>query len=262
MAEPQIKFDDGAGYERQMGVWSRFAGEIFLDWVKPAPNLTWIDVGCGNGAFTELIVNRCQPASVDGVDPSEGQLAFARQRPASRVARFHQGDAMALPFPNQAFDIAAMALVIFFVPTPAKAIAELVRVLKPGGTAATYAWDMLGGGFPLEPIYSEMRALGITPASPPSPEASRTEALTELWRNAGLTDIATREIAVQRSFTDFDDFWTIALLGASMRATVVRMLPSDVDALKARVRAKLLPDAAGRIMCSARANAIKGRIAD
>src|SRR4029079_10601897 len=183
MADAPIKFNDGAGYERQMGVWSRFAGEIFLDWVKPAPGLKWIDVGCGNGAFTELVINRCQPASIDGVDPSEGQLAFARERPAGRVATFHQGGAEALPFPDKQFDIATMALVIFFVPNPAKGVAEMARVLKPGGSAATYAWDMPGGGFPLEPVYSEMRALGITPASPPSPDASRINALKDLWHD-------------------------------------------------------------------------------
>jgi ubiquinone/menaquinone biosynthesis C-methylase UbiE len=261
MADPQIKFDDGAGYERQMGTWSRFAGEVFLDWLKPPPDLAWIDVGCGNGAFTELVVDRCAPASIDGVDPSEGQLAFARQRPAGRVAKFHQGDAMALPFPGKQFDIATMALVIFFVPDPPKGVAEIVRVLRPGGIAAAYAWDMLGGGFPLEPVQAEMRALGITPVAPPSPGASRIDALQQLWSAAGLTEVTTRDITVQRTFSDFDDFWTTALLGASMKATIAKLASSDVEIIKARVRSKLLPDAAGRITCSARANAIKGRVA-
>jgi hypothetical protein len=45
-------------YERMMGAWSRLAGEIFLDWIAPRPRLRWIDGGCGNGAFTELVVER------------------------------------------------------------------------------------------------------------------------------------------------------------------------------------------------------------
>ena len=53
-----------------------------------------------------------------------------------------------------------MALVIFFVPEPAKGVAEMVRVIRPGGIVAAYAWDMLGGGFPMKPILSEVRALG------------------------------------------------------------------------------------------------------
>jgi len=57
-----LRFDDGAAYEQMMGVWSRLVGEVFLDWLKPAQGLRWIDVGCGNGAFTELIVSRCAPS--------------------------------------------------------------------------------------------------------------------------------------------------------------------------------------------------------
>src|SRR4051794_27633553 len=98
MPDP-ILFTDGAAYERYMGRWSQLVADQFLDWLAPAPNLRWLDVGCGNGAFTQTVVDRCAPKSVDGVDPSEGQLAYARRRPASRLARFHRGDAMALPFP-------------------------------------------------------------------------------------------------------------------------------------------------------------------
>ena len=115
MVEQKIRFDDGAAYEQTMGIWSRFAGEIFLDWLAPLPDLRWIDVGCGNGAFTQLLVERCAPAEVQGIDPSEGQLAFARARSTSRVAEFRQGDAMALPFPAGRFDAAVMALAIIFV---------------------------------------------------------------------------------------------------------------------------------------------------
>src|SRR5262245_7307906 len=133
MAEPKIHFDDGAAYEQLMGVWSRYAGEIFLDWLKPPLGLRWIDIGCGNGAFTKILVDRCQPIEVQGIDPSEEQLAYARTRPASRVTEFRRGDAMALPFSAGRFDAAVMALVVVFVPDPAKGIAEMVRVVRPGG---------------------------------------------------------------------------------------------------------------------------------
>ena len=73
----RIRFDDGAAYERYMGEWSRLAGETFLGWLAPRPGLRWLDVGCGNGAFTELLAGRCAPLSVHGIDPSEAQLAYA-----------------------------------------------------------------------------------------------------------------------------------------------------------------------------------------
>ena len=47
-----------------MEVWSRFAGEVFLDWLAPPSSLRWIDIGCGTGAFTELLVERCAPVRV------------------------------------------------------------------------------------------------------------------------------------------------------------------------------------------------------
>src|SRR5882757_10597644 len=47
MAEQQIRFDDGASYEQMMGIWSRSAGEIFLDWLAPPLGMRWIDIGCG-----------------------------------------------------------------------------------------------------------------------------------------------------------------------------------------------------------------------
>ena len=260
MAEPQIRFDDGAVYERIMGVWSRLAGEIFLDWVAPAPGLRWVDVGCGNGAFTELIVQRCAPSGVDGVDPSEGQLAFARARPASRVAKFTQGDAMALPFPKASFDVATMALVIFFVLDPVKGVAEMARVLKRGGMAAAYAWDMHGGGFPWTIVQKEIAALGHKLVFPPSADASRIDAMQALWQDAGFVDVETRAITVQRTFDSVDEFLSIGLNTPSIGPIVKAMPSNDVESLKTRLREQLRPDKDGRVTLSGKANAVKGRV--
>ncbi|MFI5002966.1 MAG: class I SAM-dependent methyltransferase [Reyranellales bacterium] len=260
MAELQIRFEDGAAYERMMGIWSRLVGQIFLDWLAPAPNLKWLEVGCGNGAFTELLAERCAPAEIEGIDPSEAQLAFARKRPGARLAKFRQGDAMALPYPGPAFDAAVMALVIFFVPTPAKGVAEMVRVVRPGGSVSAYAWDVPGGGLPMAPIQAEMRAMGLKPPLPPSFEVSRMDALRAVWAGAGLEQIETREIVVSRTFADFEDFWTTSLLGASLAQVVAAMPGKDAEELRARVRAKLPTDPAGHITYSSRANAVKGRV--
>ena len=258
----QIRFDDGAAYERYMGEWSRLVGETFLGWLAPRPGLRWLDVGCGNGAFTEMLVERCAPASVQGIDPSEGQLAYARARFASGVARFRQGDAMAQPFPEDTFDAAVMPLVIFFVPDPAKGVAEMARVVRPGGTVSAYAWDMEGGGFPYEALHVEMRELGVAVPAPPSPEASRLDALRDLWAGAGLEAVETQEIKVQRTFADFEDYWTTVLGGASVSRQLAAMAPEELATLRARMHARLPPDAVGRISYSARANAVKGRVPD
>ena len=260
MAEQIIRFEDGAAYEQMMGIWSRLVGNVFLQWLAPPLGLRWIDVGCGNGAFTEVLIERCAPTWVEGIDPSEGQLAYARKRLSIDQANFSKGDAMALPFANHSFDAAVMALVLVFVSDPRKAVEEMVRVVKPGGRVATYMWDMLGDGFPLEPILLEMHNMGLAPPRPPRMEASSTEALRDLWERAGLDKVEMREIRVHRVFANFDDFWLAKQTAPSIGATIAAMSSAEVKTLKERVRARLPSDAEGRITYGARANAILGRV--
>lgn len=260
MDAPQIRFDDGAAYEEFMGKWSRLAGDTFLDWLAPDPGWRWVDVGCGNGAFTDLLVERSAPREVKGIDPSAEQIAYARRRLAGATVQFDVGDAMSLPYGDREFDAAVMALVIFFVPDAAKSVAEMARVVRAGGSVSTYAWDILGGGFPFDALQQEMAAIGSTPLWPPSVEASRMETLQALWRDAGLVDIDSRRITVARTFDDFESFWKIARTGPRLAAAIAGMAPADRELLRTRLRARWVPDADGRITCTAWANAIKGRV--
>lgn len=259
MDHPPIRFDDGAAYEDFMGRWSRLAGEAFLDWLAPAPHRRWIDVGCGNGAFTELLVQRCAPAAVQGIDPAEAQLEYARGRGLGDHVAFVRGDATALPAADAAFDAAVMALVIFFVPEPARGVAEMARVVRPGGSVSAYAWDLPGGGFPYAVLQEEMAALGLPTIGPPSPEAARLDVLQSLWSEAGLEDVETCRYTVERSFDDFDAWRRIARQGPRIAPSLSGVSSDASDALWARVKARLAPGPAGRFTCRATAHAVRGR---
>jgi SAM-dependent methyltransferase len=260
MPQKPLKFTDGSAYERFMGIWSRLAGDVFLDWLSPLPDLRWLDVGCGNGAFSEAIVSHCKPRSIRGIDPSPEQIEFALKRHNASISHFETGDAMNLPYENDTFDVASMALVLFFVPQPSQGVAEMRRVVVKGGIVTAYTWDIFGGGFPPHDLHDEMRALGYTPQLPPSADASRMEVMKDLWRDGGLEDIKIHEIVVNRTFNDIDDYWNLNCLSPSVSASLETMKVKDIDKLKQRLVVRLSPNNSGSITISARANAIKGRV--
>ena len=134
--EAPYRFDDGAAYERFMGRWSRGAGKVFLGWIAPPSGARWLDVGCGTGSFTELIVDTCSPASVFAIDPEPAQIDHARNGLVTDRAHFKVGDARALPFADCTFDIVASGLVLNFIPDPARALLEMLQLRAGAGPSA------------------------------------------------------------------------------------------------------------------------------
>ena len=259
MSSPEpIKFTDGAAYERFMAPWSRSAGALFLDWLAVGPGLAWADVGCGNGAFTEMILARSAPSRISAIDPSDAQIATARQKISAKQVELSVGDAMALPYDGAQFDAAVMALVLFFVPDPHKGVAEMVRVTKPGGIIASYTWDVMRGGTPPQLLWEEMDAMGKPLARPPSADISRFEALKKLWAELGLRDVETRELVVERTFADFDDYW-LSMVVSSPSGIVEKLSDAESAELKRRLQDRLPASATGAITVHAWSTAIKGR---
>jgi ubiquinone/menaquinone biosynthesis C-methylase UbiE len=261
MASADKLFTDGEAYERLMGRWSRLVGKVFLDWLDVPNGLRWLDVGCGNGAFTEELVARCVPATVTAIDPSEEQLAYARTRPGVKTAQFRVGDAERLPFADNSFDVAVMALVITFLSNPDQAAREMARVVRPGGWVSTYVWDVPGGGVPVEPIYVELESMGMTYARPPSSDASRREVMQQLWEKAGLLSVDTRVIRIPVVYSDFDDFWDSNTVPVGPQGKRINtMSANEKEQLRSRLRDHLPIASDGRITYASFANAVRGRV--
>ena len=261
MPEAVHRFDDSAAYERFMGQWSRAAGVVFLDWAAVPPNARWLDVGCGTGIFTELVLDRCAPTAVTAVDPSAAQIEHASRRPVGQRAAFKVADALALPFADAAFDVVASALVINFVPDRPLAIREMRRVARAGGHVLGYVWDFEAELSPSWPVREGMRRVGMDAPPAPGSKDSTLAALRSLFEAAGFVAIATTTIDVTVPFTGFDDFWTAQTPSYSPTTKAI-------DAMTERERARLieavksaLPIAAdGTIAYAARANAINARV--
>ena len=260
MAEAAFDFEDSTAYERFMGRWSRAIGEKFLAWLAPPKNARWLDLGCGTGAFTGLILKTCMPAKVTGVDPSPQQVEHARAHFPN--AEFRVGDSMALPFGDGEFDVVASALVLHFIPDRHKAFAEMVRVVRPGGTVAGYTWERSETvvSAPYWPLKRGVTEIGAQPALSPLVPEAMPDGVRATAQAAGLMDIDTKVIEASQTFRDFEDYWsTQASTFHPIGKLVAAMSEAERERLRALMRKILPAKADGAITYSARATAFKSR---
>jgi len=257
-------FAVGPAYEAYIGRWSRPVGREFVRWLDVPARRRWLDVGCGTGALTELVVEIGEARSVVGVDPSAGFVQHARSRGfGTAEVQFLQGDALALPVGSVDFDAAVSGLVLNFVPEPGRMVAEMTRAARPGGTVALYVWDM-SGGMELVARFWEA-ATEVDSSAATSDESTRfreicsPEPLEALFAGAGLADVLARPIDVSTVFADFDDYWTPFLGGQGPAPAYLASLSAErQDAIREVLRKRLLPGADGSIALNARAWAIRG----
>ena len=164
---------------------------------------------------------------------------------------------MDLPFEPNSFDYATMARVLFFVPDPAVGVSEMVRVTNSGGSISAYVWDVLEGGLPVEAISAQLRQLDIAYPLPPSAEVSRMSQLEEQWVKAGLDDVETKRIAVQRTFDNFQQFWDITTLSPSI-GPIVKSRSDITNRIKLMTQESLEVGDSEPVTIQGFANAIKG----
>lgn len=257
------KWTSGAAYERFMGRWSPSIAAEFVAWLGVPPGLKWLDVGCGTGALTRIILGSVSPFSVLGIDPSEAFVDFAKQNTPDPRASFKVGDAMELPIDSGSVDVAVSGLVLNFVSDPVKAVSEMKRVRRKSGRVAAYVWDYAEGMQMLRIFWDA--AAAIDPRHVDLDERFRfplnnPHALTKLFREAELSDVETGAIEFTMRFKDFDDYWQPFLGGVGPAPTYVASLSDEhKDALEQEMRRRLSAKLDGSIELLARAWAVKGR---
>ena len=252
----------GAAYEPYVGRWSRAVAHEFLAWLAVPGGSRWLDVGCGTGALTATILDVTNPLAVTGIDASEGFAAYAREQIGDERAEFRQADAQALPFPDDDFDASVSGLVLNFLPDPARGLAEMARVTRPGGVVAVYVWDYAGEMQLMRHFWDAAAALD--PAAVNLDEGRRFPIchpgpLEQHFTEAGLSDVQVRAIDIPTTFRDFDDYWS-PFLGGQGPAPSYTMSLSEAQrvALRERVRDGLPIAEDGTIRLMARAWAASG----
>lgn len=258
------RWQTGEVYRRYVGRWSDLIGEQFLRWMAVPASAAWLDVGCGTGTLSALVLKHLEPAQIAGVDRSAGFIRYARTNLSDPRASFQVGDVRTLEFPDGTFDAVVSGLVLNFVPAAdqPQAASEMVRVCRSGGAVGAYVWDYAEGMQMMRYFWDA--AQDLDPAAAASDESPRFPIcqpgpLGDVFRNAGLREVETTGITADTVFADFDDYWSPFLTGEAPAPAYCMSLSEDARArLRETLRARLPTDPDGRIRLTTRAWAVKG----
>jgi SAM-dependent methyltransferase len=235
--------------------------ERFVRWLEPEPGATWLELGCGTGALSEVILGQAEPLALHGVEPSPGYVRYLKERVTDPRATFTVGDASSIAAPDNTYDYVVSGLVINFIDDVEDALSRMAAVAK-GGRVAAYVWDYADG---MEMIrYFWDAASELDPAAARLDEGSRfpvcsPEPLRALWAGPGMEDVKVVPIDVVTSFRDFDDYWTPFLGGQGPAPGYAMSLGEEArDALRELLRTRLPAAADSSISLVARAWAVTG----
>lgn len=246
-------FSESDGYERFMGRWSRRLAPLFVTFAGVTEGDRVLDVGSGTGALSAAAA-AVDSVQVTGIEPSAAFVAYAREHVDGR---FEVGDALALPFSDRAFDRTLSMLVLNFVPDPAAALQQMMRVTRRGGVVAAAVWDYGDGMQMLRTFWNA--AVALEPDAAPRDERRMPlctrGSLAQLWRTHGLHDVDEQPLTVDMAFTSFDDYWQPFLSGQGPAGLYTSSLTESArNALESKLRADV------GLTMRARAWAVRGVI--
>jgi len=252
----------GFAYEKFMGRWSTLVAQKFLTWLAIPPERTWLDVGCGTGSLTKLILENHQPKEIISIDSSSEFISHAQRSIPSPSARFRVGLAQSLDLDSNSIDAVVSGLVLNFIPEPKVAMVEMFRVTKPGGKIGIFVWDYAEGMQMLRYFWDAAVELDNTANTfdeglrfPLCQEGQ----LESLFNEAGLNQVEATAVEVKTVFQDFDDYWQPFLGNVGPAPSYVMSLDETArQKLEDKLRKSLPIDPNGSISLTAKAWAVKG----
>jgi SAM-dependent methyltransferase len=232
-------FDVAAdAYDSFMGRYSRRLAPAFADFATVRSGLRALDVGCGTGALTTVLVERLGTGAVSAVDPSPPFVATMRDRHPALDVR--HAPAESLPYGDGEYDAALAQLVVHFMADPVAGLREMARVTRPGGVVAACVWDHAGGGTPLAVFWEAALELDPGAHDESGLAGAREGHLAELLAEAGLRDVEEGVVTAAVAHATFDDWWEPFTFGVGPAgAYALGLAPERRDALRERCRERL-----------------------
>jgi SAM-dependent methyltransferase len=203
---------DASGYEKLMGRWSQKLAPLFIDFAGISAGEKILDVGCGTGSLTFALLKAAELKEITAIDYSPVFVAETIRRRTDPRIKVEQGDACALAFDDGAFDRALALLVLHFVTDAGKAVAEMRRVVRPGGVVAASVWDHLGGMPGMRMMADTVAALGeagrqfrarycFQPMMMPGE-------MRATFIEQGLLQVSETQLMIRMDYSNFDDYWS------------------------------------------------------
>ena len=199
-----------------------------------------LDVGCGPGALTAVLVERLGAGQVSAVDPSESFVDAVRDRlPGVDVRR---SGAESLPYDDDTFDVATAQLVVHFMADPVAGLREMARVTRPGGVVAANVWDYAGGTGPLTTFWNAVHDIDPDEVGESQLAGASQGHLVALLEEAGVADVTEGRLAVFSRFASVSEWWEPYTHGVGPAGSYVAALDPDArDRLRTHC-AELLPE--------------------